>query len=49
MEVGKKWKKFFQLSLGRAHRISGIPPAAISILMVYLRKRSLEKTRGRKA
>ncbi|OGX38484.1 MAG: tRNA uridine-5-carboxymethylaminomethyl(34) synthesis enzyme MnmG [Omnitrophica WOR_2 bacterium RIFCSPHIGHO2_02_FULL_50_17] len=49
IEVRQKLRKFFPLSLGQAHRISGITPAAISILMVYLRKRSLEKTRGRKA
>ena len=41
-EVRQKLKRFSPLNLGQAQRISGITPAAISILMVYLRKRTLE-------
>lgn len=37
-EVKQKLQKFAPLNLGQAHRISGITPAAISILMVYLKK-----------
>ena len=38
-EIQEKLKKFGPTSLGQAHRISGVTPAAISILMIYLRKR----------
>jgi len=37
-EVREKLNKFKPLSLGQAFRISGITPAAISILMIYLKK-----------
>ena len=37
-EVKEKLYRFRPLSLGQASRISGITPAAISILMVYLKK-----------
>jgi len=37
-EVKEKLNKFKPLSLGQAFRISGITPAAISILMIYLKK-----------
>ncbi|MDD5730999.1 MAG: tRNA uridine-5-carboxymethylaminomethyl(34) synthesis enzyme MnmG, partial [Candidatus Omnitrophica bacterium] len=37
-EIKEKLKKFKPLNLGQASRISGVTPAAISILMVYLRK-----------
>jgi tRNA uridine 5-carboxymethylaminomethyl modification enzyme len=37
-EVRQKLKRFQPLNLGQANRISGVTPAAISILMVYLRK-----------
>jgi tRNA uridine 5-carboxymethylaminomethyl modification enzyme len=37
-EVKEKLKKVRPLSLGQASRISGITPAAISIMLVYLRK-----------
>jgi tRNA uridine 5-carboxymethylaminomethyl modification enzyme len=46
IEVRQKLRKFLPLNLGQAHRISGITPAAVSILMVYLRKRSLECQRS---
>lgn len=37
-EIREKLTKFKPLNLGQASRIPGITPAAISILMVYLRK-----------
>ena len=37
-EVKEKLKEIRPISLGQASRISGITPAAISILMVYLKK-----------
>ncbi len=37
-EVKEKLSKFRPLNLGQASRISGVTPAAISILMVYLKK-----------
>ena len=47
-EVKEKLSRIRPLSIGQASRISGITPAALSILMVYLRKlnhteKSLEK------
>ena len=43
-EVRQKLKRFAPLNLGQANRISGITPAAISILMVYLKKHREEKS-----
>ncbi|MCX5712498.1 MAG: tRNA uridine-5-carboxymethylaminomethyl(34) synthesis enzyme MnmG, partial [Candidatus Omnitrophica bacterium] len=37
-EIREKLKKFKPINLGQASRISGVTPAAVSILMVYLRK-----------
>jgi tRNA uridine 5-carboxymethylaminomethyl modification enzyme len=37
-EIREKLNKFKPINLGQASRISGVTPAAISILMVYLRK-----------
>jgi tRNA uridine 5-carboxymethylaminomethyl modification enzyme len=37
-EIKEKLTRFRPLSLGQASRISGVTPAAISILMVYLKK-----------
>jgi len=37
-EIKEKLEKFKPLNLGQASRISGVTPAAISILMVYLKK-----------
>ncbi len=42
-EIREKLKRFGPVSLGQANRISGVTPSAISILMVYLRKLSLER------
>ena len=38
IEIRQKLKAQAPLNLGQAHRISGVTPAAISLLMVYLRK-----------
>lgn len=40
IEIQQKLKRFNPRTLGQANRISGVTPAAISILMVYLRKLS---------
>jgi tRNA uridine 5-carboxymethylaminomethyl modification enzyme len=37
-EIREKLENFRPLNLGQASRISGVTPAAISLLMVYLRK-----------
>jgi len=37
-EIKEKLKKFKPINLGQASRISGVTPAAISLLMVYLKK-----------
>ncbi len=37
-EIREKLVKFQPLNLGQASRISGVTPAAVSLLMVYLRK-----------
>jgi tRNA uridine 5-carboxymethylaminomethyl modification enzyme len=42
-EIQHKLKVFNPMTLGQAHRISGVTPAAISILMIYLKKRNDEK------
>jgi len=41
-EVVQKLSRIRPSSLGQASRISGITPAAISVLMVYLKRRELE-------
>jgi len=38
LEIKEKLKKFLPVSLGQANRISGVTPAAIMILMVFLKK-----------
>jgi tRNA uridine 5-carboxymethylaminomethyl modification enzyme len=43
IEARQKLKRFLPMNLGQANRISGMTPAAISILMIYLRKMSLER------
>jgi len=45
IEIRQKLKRFAPMNLGQANRISGVTPAAISILMVYLRKMDLERQR----
>lgn len=44
IEVAQKLARFTPMTLGQANRISGVTPAAISVLMVYLKKRSLSKS-----
>lgn len=39
-EIRQKLRKFSPLNLGQAHRISGVTPAAVSLLMVYLRRKN---------
>ncbi|MCA9400415.1 MAG: tRNA uridine-5-carboxymethylaminomethyl(34) synthesis enzyme MnmG [Candidatus Omnitrophica bacterium] len=39
IEIRQKLKRFTPLNLGQAQRISGVTPSAISVLMIYLRKR----------
>ncbi|MBN1869281.1 MAG: tRNA uridine-5-carboxymethylaminomethyl(34) synthesis enzyme MnmG [Candidatus Omnitrophica bacterium] len=38
IEIRQKLKRFAPTNLGQAQRISGVTPAAISVLMVYLKK-----------
>ncbi len=42
-EVREKLKRFRPETLGQANRISGVTPAAISVLMIYLRKYFAER------
>ena len=42
-EIKEKLNRFKPLNLGQASRISGVTPAAISILMVYLKKLKAKK------
>ncbi len=47
IEIRQKLKRFAPTNLGQANRISGVTPAAISLLMVYLKKyheSNLQKT-----
>ncbi len=52
-EIREKLEKFKPLNLGQASRISGVTPAAISLLMVYVRKAGgfgkVKPNRGRPA
>lgn len=48
IEIRQKLAHFRPLTLGQAQRISGITPAAISILMVYFKKLSLERKSRRR-
>ena len=43
-EVQQKLKEHCPVTLGQASRISGVTPAAISILLIYLKKRKFELT-----
>lgn len=45
-EIREKLRRFSPANLGQANRISGVTPAAISILMVYLKKLRDEKSRN---
>ena len=46
-EIRGKLSEIQPLSLGQASRIPGMTPAAVSILMVYVRKRQPEIRRGK--
>lgn len=48
-EIREKLKRFAPVSLGQAHRISGITPAAISILMIHLKKLSFARRAAKDA
>ena len=48
-EIREKLKEFTPLTLGQANRISGVTPAAIAILMVYIKKFNYEKQKSKKA
>ncbi|MCK5013413.1 MAG: tRNA uridine-5-carboxymethylaminomethyl(34) synthesis enzyme MnmG [Candidatus Omnitrophica bacterium] len=45
IEIRQKLKNFAPANLGQANRISGVTPAAISILMVYLKKFDQSRSR----
>ncbi|MBU0469465.1 MAG: tRNA uridine-5-carboxymethylaminomethyl(34) synthesis enzyme MnmG [Candidatus Omnitrophica bacterium] len=46
-EIRQKLKTFEPVNLGQANRISGVTPAAISILMIYIKKMKLESNRDK--
>jgi tRNA uridine 5-carboxymethylaminomethyl modification enzyme len=43
-EICEKFKRFSPTTLGQANRISGVTPAAITLMMVYLKKLRESKT-----
>jgi tRNA uridine 5-carboxymethylaminomethyl modification enzyme len=43
-EICEKFKRFNPTTLGQANRISGVTPAAITLMMVYLKKLKESKT-----
>lgn len=45
-EVREKLKKFRPVSIGQAGRISGVTPAAVSLLLVHLQRRRDTKTKS---
>lgn len=45
-EVKQKLKEIKPLSLGQASRISGITPAALSVLLIYLQKKKMKSKRN---
>ena len=45
-EAKQKLKEFAPETIGQAARIQGVTPATLSVLLVYLKKRSLKKTGG---
>jgi tRNA uridine 5-carboxymethylaminomethyl modification enzyme len=49
IEIRQKLKKFSPINLGQANRISGVTPAAISIMMVYLKKKNFERRQAKQS
>ncbi len=47
IEIRQKLEKFSPRTVGQAHRISGVTPAAVSVLMIYLKKLNTERMRKR--
>ncbi|HEY7534533.1 MAG TPA: tRNA uridine-5-carboxymethylaminomethyl(34) synthesis enzyme MnmG, partial [Thermodesulfobacteriota bacterium] len=45
-EIVQKLSRIRPNSLGQASRVSGITPAAISIIMVYLKRKNIEAKEG---
>ena len=45
-EAKQKLKEFAPETIGQAARIQGVTPATLSVLLVYLKKRSLKKAEG---
>jgi len=45
-EVRQKLKEIKPLSLGQASRISGVTPAALSVLLIYLQKKKMKSKRN---
>ena len=43
-EVREKLERIRPISIGQASRISGLTPAAISLLLIYIKKRELKKS-----
>ncbi|MGL4362775.1 MAG: tRNA uridine-5-carboxymethylaminomethyl(34) synthesis enzyme MnmG [Cellulosilyticaceae bacterium] len=46
LEAKQKLKEIKPISIGQASRISGVSPADVSVLLVYLEQRKGQKTRG---
>ena len=44
-EVKQKLSKYKPKNIGEASRISGVPPAAIGIIMVYVKKHKMSKSK----
>lgn len=47
LEAGQKLDKFKPMSVGQASRISGVTPADIAVLLIYLSKKEYEERRSK--